>query len=263
MSTEQGDVVLRKNGSVADVILDRSHKRNALTPYMLAKLGDQLRVIAVDEALRVVRIRGAGDVSFCAGADLNAFRGLNPSEIWRGWTTLGQGVFAALTQLPQTTIAVLSGDALGGGLELAAHCDLRVASDTVRVGLPEATLGTLPGWAGLSKMSELIGTSRTRLLAMTGRLITAIQAAEWGLVDVVAPPDAFGQAQDGLVEQLLRTGPSAQRILKARFANGTDLSMLVDSLGGAVAAWEGESAEGVAAMLERRTASWNVSTTER
>jgi len=261
LNSDQGSVVVSVSGAVADLILDRPRKRNAVTPHMLEQLSAHLRRLAANDSIRVVRVRGAGDSTFCTGADLNAFRNLAPTNLWRQWTRLGQEAFAALARLPQTTIAVLSGDALGGGLELAAHCDFRVAAVNAWLGLPEATLGTTPGWAGLAKVADLIGTPRARLMALTGRSISAADAAAWGLVDLLADEDPLDRVVDTLVEDLLRTGPGAQRILKAQLSNGSsnrgELAILVESLGSAVTAWEGESAEGVAALVERRSARWH------
>lgn len=258
----EGRVLLVRRGPVADLVLDRPAKRNALTEPMLRQLAGLLRDLADDDEVRVVTLRGAGDRAFSAGADLRAFAEVRPPRLWRRWTRLGQETFAALAHLPQVTVAVLNGPAIGGGLELAVHCDLRVAGSAVRVGLPEVTLGTLPGWSGLARIAELTGPSRARLLALTGRLITAEQAGSWGLVDVVADP--VTEAADALVGDLLRGGPVAQRLLKARLAGPwrawSDPQALLDSLGGAVAAAEGESAEGVAALLGGRPAAWSPGT---
>lgn len=243
---------------VAELVLDRPATRNALTVAMLEELGRHLRTVAEDETVRVVLLRGSGDSAFCAGADLTAFRGLPADRLWRHWTRLGQEVFAALARLPQVTVAVLSGHAVGGGLELAAHCDLRIAARGSRLGLPEVKLGTLPGWSGMDRLADLIGLSRTRLLALTGRLIEAEDAAVWGLVDIVS--GALATDVDRLVADLLRAGPVSQRILKARLAGALrgwpDPGALADSLGGAIAAFEGESGEGVSALLDKRVPTW-------
>ncbi|WP_197907462.1 enoyl-CoA hydratase/isomerase family protein, partial [Pantoea agglomerans] len=115
-----------------------------------------------------------------------------------------------MAELPQTTVAVLAGSAFGGGLELAMHCDFRVAADNVVLGLPEATLGTTPGWSGLGKISEIAGLAAARKLALTGRPIGAAEALRLGIVDVVAAD--VHSAADSLVRDVLDTAPGAQSI---------------------------------------------------
>ena len=255
----EGTVRFRIHGAVAEFLLHRPAKRNALTPTMLEALHDACRELARNDSVRVVVVRGAGS-AFSAGADLGIFSELTPAEIGGAWTRSGQEAFAALAGLPAVTVAVLSGNALGGGYELALHCDLRVASVASSVGLPEVRLGTLPGWGGLDRLIELVGPSRARLLALTGRVIPATEAERHGLVDVLAQPEDLEAAVRQLVDELLTAAPTAQRLLKQRFApNG--VGGLLDSVTGAVATWSGESAEGVAAFRDRRAACWTYSWT--
>lgn len=233
-----GGVRLERAGPVGRIVLDRPRKRNALSTHLLALLGDRLDEVAADPDIRVVTVHGEGTV-FCAGADTAEFSD-STAELIRGrWTRLGQNVFRSLAELPQTTIAVLAGGAFGGGLELAMHCDFRVASDGIRVGLPEATLGTAPGWSGLNRITEIAGISAARRLALTGQPVTAEQAAALGLLDVVSS-DVHG-AVDHLVADLLTTTPLAQSIIKRALISGTDPTSLVDSLAGAYLAAAGET----------------------
>jgi enoyl-CoA hydratase/carnithine racemase len=229
-----GRVRLDIDGPLARIVLDRPQKRNALSTHMLTELDDRLATVADAPGVRVVVVAGAGPV-FCAGADTVEFGGL-ASEVIRGrWTRLGQRVFATLAGLPQTTIAALGGSAFGGGLELALHCDFRVASHGIGVGLPEATLGTTPGWSGLSRAVGIAGPAAARLLALTGRTLSADDALRLGIVDVVAYDETTESCVQRLVDDLLRTTPIAQAILKQALAqpSPTGLSSLVDSLAGA------------------------------
>lgn len=235
-----GAVRLEVSGAVARIVLDRPHKRNALSTKLLSELRARLEDVAAEPNVRVVTLHGAGPV-FCAGADTVEFGGAN-AELVRGrWTRLGQQVFRALAELPQTTVAVLAGSAFGGGLELAMHCDFRVAADTAVLALPEATLGTTPGWAGLGKITEIAGLAAARRLALTGRPVTAAEAAGLGIVDIV-DADVLA-AVNALVDSLLGTTPGAQSILKRVLTSTapTDAATLIDSLAGAYLAAAGET----------------------
>lgn len=230
-----GAVRLEISGPVARIVLDRPRKRNALSTHLIAELGDRLEDVANSDA-RVVLLVGEGPV-FCAGADTREFADTS-AELVRGrWTRLGQRVFRALAELPQTTVAVLAGSAFGGGLELAMHCDFRVASDSVVLGLPEATLGTTPGWSGLSKIAEIAGLAAARRLALTGQPVGAEEAFRLGIVDIVHAD--VHTAADTLVQSVLSTSPGAQSILKR--ALSSDAASLIDSLAGGYLMASGET----------------------
>lgn len=226
-------------GAVARIVLDRPQKRNALSSQLLTELRTRLEDVAASD-VRVVQLIGEGPV-FCAGADTVEFADTPPELVRRRWTRLGQQVFRAVAELPQTTVAVLAGSAFGGGLELAMHCDLRVAADNVVLGLPEATLGTTPGWSGLGKISEIAGLAAARKLALTGRPIGAAEALRLGIVDVVAAD--VHSAADSLVRDVLDTAPGAQSILKRALASSApaDAASLIDSLAGGYLAASGET----------------------
>ncbi|MGE0218177.1 enoyl-CoA hydratase/isomerase family protein [Mycolicibacterium sp.] len=236
-----GEVRLdRPGGGVGRIVLARAGKRNALSTRMLTQLGARLDEVAADPQIRVVTICGDGPV-FCAGADTVEFAGTSAEDIRGSWTRLGQRVFAALAELPQTTVAVLSGSSYGGGVELAMHCDFRVAANTIELGMPEVTLGTTPGWSGLSRITQVAGITVARRLALTGRPVGAVEALRLGLVDFVGD-DAHAAATE-LVESLLATAPIAQSIIKRALAHDTPrgASTLIDSLAGAYLCAHGET----------------------
>jgi enoyl-CoA hydratase/carnithine racemase len=237
-----GQVRLELEGPLARIVLDRPRKRNALSTHMLTELDDRLAAVAERSGVRVVVLKGTGNV-FCAGADTGEFGGLSSEAIRGRWIRLGQRVFGTLAALPQTTIAALTGSAFGGGLELALHCDFRVAADGIGVGLPEATLGTTPGWSGLSRVLGIAGPAAARILSMTGRTMSAEDALRLGIVDFIAPDDGIEVCVRQLIEDVLRTTPIAQSILKQALAQPTSdgLSSLVDSLAGAYLAESGET----------------------
>lgn len=225
-----GSVDFRRSGAVGRIVLDRPAKRNALSTQLLRELRGLLDAVGGESEIRVVTVEGAGPV-FCAGADTREF-GTATAETVRGpWTRLGQQVFAALAELPQTTVAVLTGGAYGGGLELAMHCDFRIAAPDAVLALPEATLGTAPGWAGLGRIVELAGLRAARMLALTGRTFTAAEALQFGLVDIVS--DNLSEDVDELIDDILATAPLAQSIIKRALVSREPSATLVDSLAGA------------------------------
>lgn len=241
MSAEtEGTVRLYHEGVIARMVLDRPAKRNALSTHMLTELSRCLDEVAANAEVRVLTLQARGPV-FCAGADTAEFA-TTPAETIRGaWTRLGQRVFADLATVPQTTIAVLTGSAYGGGLELAMHCDFRVASPGVEIGLPEATLGTAPGWSGLARIVETAGLAAARALVLTARRCPAQDALRHGLIDVVAAD--VDSATTDLIDDILRTTPIAQAILKRALSSGapTTASALIDSLAGAYLEAAGET----------------------
>src|SRR5881409_2196118 len=125
------------DGALTTITLDRASKQNALTPEMLRELDQLLEVVAGNPATRVVVVRAAGDRAFCAGADIERFAGLGSLEMWRSWTVLGHTVFDRLARLLAPVIAVVQGNAFGGGLELALAADFRIVADHARLGMPE------------------------------------------------------------------------------------------------------------------------------
>ena len=143
-----------------------ARKLNALTLEMLDELFDCLRTVHDSDA-RVMVLRGAGDKAFCVGADINRFAPLTAVQMWRDWTATGHRVFDALAGLRQPTIAVLHGAAFGGGFELALACDFRVVATDARLGLPEVGLGTVPGWGGTERLTELVGRARAKEVVLS------------------------------------------------------------------------------------------------
>ena len=149
---ETGQVDIEVDEAVATICLDRPAKHNALTPEMLEQLEQILIGLDAERAVRVVLVTAAGDRSFCAGADIRRFKALQPLDMWAQWTRQGHRVFNLLAGLRQPTIAAVSGNAYGGGLELALACDLRVLADDAILGLTEVGIGTFPAWGGTGRL---------------------------------------------------------------------------------------------------------------
>src|SRR6266545_2023841 len=180
-----GAVELAVSDATATLTLRRPAKLNALTPEMLDAMAQHIATIAASDA-RVVVLRGEGPKAFCVGADIGRFAGLSPVQML-DWTARGHRVFDALAALSQPSVAVVHAVAFGGGLELALACDLRVVADTARLGLPEVGLGTVPGWGGTERLTELVGRARAKDIVLARRTIDGTTAESWGIAAAGAP----------------------------------------------------------------------------
>ena len=194
---------LERHGLVLVVTLDRP-KMNVLSREMQNDLADVARDVATDDSVRAVVFYG-GERNFAAGADVKEMVHWDSDIAHRESPDL-QSAFNAVASIPQPTIAAITGYALGGGLELAMSCDLRVAADNATLGQPEILLGIIPGAGGTQRLTRLVGVSRAKDLIMTGRFVTAAEAAVMGLVnEVVAPEQVFTRAVE--LASTLAAGP--------------------------------------------------------
>ena len=162
-------VDLAFEGPLARLTLLRADKLNALDRAMVDALGDAARAIDAASEVRVAILSGEGKV-FCAGGDIGAWSGLPPLEMWRDWTRAGHRAFEALARLRPPLIVALTGHAFGGGLELAAVGDIRVAEKGVKLGLPETGLGMAPGWSGTQRLVRRFGAGVVRRMALAGQM---------------------------------------------------------------------------------------------
>ena len=196
----------------ADLVLDRPAKRNALDRAMLEELRSRVREIAARADVRVVVVSGAGGV-FCAGADIGDWAEPPPGTA-EELSRLGADTFEELASLPQPTVAVLEGPVLGGGLELALACDLRLAAETARLGLPEVRLGNLPSWGGLPRLVELVGPGVARELLLGGAPVAGTRAAALGLVSRAVPAAGLPAEVASAVDDLLAGSAEIQALAK-------------------------------------------------
>ncbi|QUH04190.1 enoyl-CoA hydratase/isomerase family protein [Saccharopolyspora erythraea] len=239
------------DGLVATLTIDRPAKLNALTLEMLDELERRLGELAVSSA-RVVLVRTAGTKVFCVGADISAFSQLSAADMWRRWISDGHRVFDRLARLRQPTIAVVDGLAVGGGLELALACDFRLAGRHARFGLPEVGLGTIPGWGGTERLTQLVGASRAKQLILTRRQIDATVAEKWGLVNDVAA-DELDTEVERYVNDLLGSAPIAQQVAKQLVdaAAAGAPSAIVETIASGFTSYTDDFAEGVQAFMNK------------
>lgn len=240
---------------VATVTFNRPEVRNALNRAVLADLVAALAAARDDEGVGAVVLTGAGEKAFVAGADINQ---LVNHSLHTGLESQMQRVFDELESFEKPTIAAVNGFALGGGCELAMSCDIRIASTTARFGLPETTLGIIPGAGGTQRLGRLIGVGRAIELVLTGRLVDADEALRVGLVTSVVQPDKLLGEARRTAEKILTKGPLAVRLAKVVIRSGLDADLhtgqVVERLAQSLLYTTQDKAEGASAFIEKRTA---------
>jgi enoyl-CoA hydratase len=248
------ELSLAREGPIALVTLSRAAKLNALTRAMLDGLVALADEIERDDACRVVILTGDGPKAFCAGADIAEWGGLEPLEFGRRWVGEGHRVFDRWARLRQPVIAVLNGIAFGGGLELAATADYRLAEAHARVGLPESQVGVVPGWSGTQRLVRRAGSPAVKRLVLTGEPVDAPEALRLGLVDEVVATGAGMERARALAATMAQRAPVALQLAKllVNAAEGEGASASIEILAGALAATTADAREGVQAFREKR-----------
>jgi enoyl-CoA hydratase/carnithine racemase len=207
------EVLVGREGAIATVTLNRPEKRNAITAPMLDGLRAAFRGVAADADVRVVILRGNGR-AFCAGLDLKEM-GLARKPDGSVEFPEIEDALHELERCPVPTVAAMQGDAIAGGLELALHCDLRVAGAGARMGMPLARIGLVVPFALTQKLLDTVGTVRTREMLFTGALLDAPAAREAGLVNRVVPDDQLEVATRALADEIAANAPLSLRAMKA------------------------------------------------
>lgn len=245
-------VHLIRSGQLAELRLDNPEKMNAFTVEMLGQLAAHLEVIDHDTSIAAVMLTAMGERAFCTGADINAWGDLSPAEFARHWVRDGHRIFDRLARLGKPTIAVLNGHAFGGGLELAAACDLRVMATGASLALPEAGVGIVPGWSGTQRLLRLMPEPMVKEMALFGNRIPADRALACGFVAAVGDdPRALAMT---LLNRAVTLSPRAVEISKSMIhaAQGEDRAAMVEALGSAAIAASADRDEGVASFREKR-----------
>jgi len=251
ISTEQ-------DGAVAVVTIDHPPV-NALSASLLEELEGELDRLDADPDTRAVVIRGAGEKAFVAGADISEFPSLRESGPGAGEGGSARGIQklgARMDAADTPSVAAIHGWCLGGGLELAMACDIRVAAEDARLGQPEIKLGLIPGGGGTQRLPRLVGVGRALLLNIGGEPIDAQTAYEWGLVEKVVPRDRLLDAALEIARTFAARSPHAVAVLRELARTTRDLSLEeglrreADAFRRCLASEDGQ--EGVAAFLEKR-----------
>ena len=186
MADETFPIEVEQRGNVVIWTIDREPRMNSLSRALLLAFGKLAREAVSNPSVRAIVITGRGDKAFCAGADLKERQGMTENDI-RVQVELYRSQLGPLDRSPKPVIAALNGVAFGGGLELALICDLRVAAAHAKVGLPETTLGIIPGAGGTQRLGRIVGEARAKEMILLGRKLDAAEALSWGLVNHVVP----------------------------------------------------------------------------
>ncbi len=235
--------------------MSRPEQLNAFDIPMLQDLAAACDRIEADAAMRVLILTGEGK-AFSAGGDIKAWAGMAPNAFGHDWVRYGHRVFERLATLRMPVIAALNGHALGGGLELAAAADIRIAEAQIRIGLPETSLGMVPGWSGTQRLVRRFGSQIVRRMVLGGEVFDAEEARRNGLVDLVVETGGALAAAKEYALRVAARGPAALEISKLMLAvaSGEDTGAAVEALGSILVAKTGDLEEGVAAFTGKRAA---------
>ena len=249
-----------ENLGTVTITLNRGRARNALNRQMVAKLQQILGDLAKEAGLRAVVLRSGVSGVFCAGADLKERRGMEEREVIEFLRDL-KNVVTSLEELPVPVVAAMDGAALGGGLELALGCDLRVATQGVPLGLPEVLLGVIPGCGGTQRLARLIGVGRAAQMVFTGKPVLAEEAERWGLVNYCVEQNQSGSAAYDqalcVARMMYATAPVALGMAKVALREGAKLGRLDEALQVEEACYQAllhtrDRREGLEAFLAKR-----------
>jgi enoyl-CoA hydratase/carnithine racemase len=217
-------VLLETAGPIAWVTLNRPQALNAIDMAMRAALPEAIRAAEADEAVRVLVLRGAGDRAFCAGADIKEFAEV-PSPVAYRQSRVHDNWTRAFDQARKPILASIQGVCLGGGLEIAVGCDIRIAAEDAFFGFPETGLGIIPGAGGTQRLPRLIGSGAAMDMILTGERISASQARALGLVTRVVPRAELAAATEALATQLAARPPMAMAFAKEAVRAASDLPL--------------------------------------
>lgn len=248
------------DSGIATLTFNRPKALNALNSAMLKELAAAIPAIGMDEDIRVLVLTGAGEKAFIAGADISEIQQLTPLAA-RQFAELGQTVLDQLQHLPVPVIAAVNGYALGGGCEMALACDFIYAAETATFGLPEISLGIIPGFGGTQRLPRLIGSNMARELIFTGKYLSATEAREIGLVNSCLPPERLMAATHDVALKIAQKGRASLRAAKDAVRQGlncdlkTGLEIERDAF--ALCLSSPDAREGTTAFLEKRKADFS------
>lgn len=256
MADESFPIEVEQRGSVVIWTIDREPRMNSLSRALLLAFGKLAREAVSNPSVRAIVLTGRGDKAFCAGADLKERQGMTENDI-RVQVELYRSQLGPLDRSPKPVIAALNGVAFGGGLELALICDLRVAAAHVKVGLPETTLGIIPGAGGTQRLGRIVGEARAKEMILLGRRLDAAEALSWGLVNRVVPAGT-DLIEDTLafIEPIANGAPLAQaaalEAIDRSFDVGLELGLELEKVSYDKVLVSADRREALAAFAEKR-----------
>ncbi len=244
---------------IAVITINRPEALNAFNDDLIKELESALNDCIEDEDVGVIILTGAGDKAFIAGADIRKMQNMTPEQALQ-FGQLGQHLTRVIEDSPKPVIAAVNGFALGGGCEISLACHIRVASDNAKFGLPEVSLGLLPGWGGTQRLPRVVGNGYAHEMIVTGQMIDAERAHHIGLVNHVVPLKKLLDTAIGLAQSILKNSPNAVARAMRCIQKGRGIS-LEDGLNIEVNAFKRlftseETQEGLAAFVEKRKANY-------
>ena len=254
---ELGSVKYKVKDSTAYVTINRPKALNALNLDVIADLKTVFEAIEADDAVTGVILTGEGEKAFVAGADIAQMKDMSALEA-RAMASAAHSVMNSIEECSKPVIAAVNGFALGGGCELAMACDIRIASETARMGQPEVNLGIIPGFGGTQRLPRLVGKGMAKYLIMTAEMIDAAEAYRIGLVQKVTAPTELIAECEKILAKINKKGPFAVKLAKKAINNGMEadqksaLNNEIELFGLTFAT--DEQSEGMAAFLEKRAA---------
>ncbi|MEM3731569.1 MAG: enoyl-CoA hydratase-related protein [Candidatus Bathyarchaeia archaeon] len=248
-------IIYEKSDGIATITLNRPEALNALSKEVVEEVMSALQDAEKDENTRVIVLTGAGEKAFSAGADIKSMKGMNATKA-RELSTMGWKLCHMLENLEKPVIAAINGYALGGGLEVAMACDIRIAAENARMGQTEINIGLIPGWGGTQRLPRLIGKTKAMELILTGKMVDAKTAEQLGLINMVVPQEKFRETVRQFALDLAQKAPIALKVAKALINKGLDASLdaglALEREGIGVVGSTEDLQEGVAAFIEKR-----------
>jgi enoyl-CoA hydratase len=249
------NILVEKNNALAKVIINRPKKLNALNSETIYELSKAFEVLQNDEAIKVIVLTGSGEKAFVAGADISEFAHFSVDE---GGILAKKGqemLFDFIESLSKPVIAAVNGFALGGGLELAMACHFRIASDNAKMGLPEVSLGVIPGYGGTQRLPQLVGKGKAMEMIMTAGMISAEDALSCGLVNHVTAQETLLPLAEKIASKIMRNSSvaisAAISAVNANFEDGINgFDVEIDAFGSCFGTQDFK--EGTTAFLEKR-----------
>jgi len=253
-------VVRRQQGAhVAELVLDRPRAMNAVSTELATRLAEACAALAADPEVRATVLTSSSERAFCVGADLKERNALSDAELARQ-RPLARAGYTAVLELPMPTVAAVHGYALGGGFELALSCDVIVADPSAVVGLPEVSVGVIPGGGGTQLLPRRVGAARAAELIFSARRVEAAEAHALGLVDELADPGADRSRALALASRIAANSPvglrAAKRALRLGWGQELRAGLDIEDAAWRTVAFSGDRAEGVAAFNEKRRPDW-------
>ena len=249
------NILVEKNNALAQITINRPKKLNALNSAIIYELSEAFQVLEEDKNIKVIILTGAGDKAFVAGADISEFVHFSVDE---GGSLARKGqeiLFNFIENLSKPVIAAINGFALGGGLELAMSCHFRIASDNAKMGLPEVSLGVIPGYGGTQRLPQLVGKGKAMELIMTASMIPADDAKNCGLVNHVTTPEELLPLAEKLAGKMMRNSSvaiaGAIKAVNSNFKEGVNgFDIEIEEFGNCFGTQDFK--EGTAAFLDKR-----------